>query len=61
MQHVAEVVEEARARGAAAETRRPVQHVAEVVEEAPVKVNMAALAPDRWVETPLRAYNRNRR
>ena len=35
VQHVAEVVEEARARGAPPpETRRPVQHVAEVVEEA---------------------------
>ena len=49
---VAEVVEEARARGAPPpETRRPVQHVAEVVEEARVKVNMAALAPRPTVET----------
>ena len=52
VKRVAEVVEEARARGAPPpETRRPVQHVAEVVEEARVKVNMAALAPRPMVET----------
>ena len=52
VKRVAEVAEEARARGAPPpETRRPVQHVAEVVEEARVKVNMAALAPRSMVET----------
>ena len=52
VKRVAEVVEEARTRGAQPpEMRRPVQHVAEVVEEARVKVNMAALAPRPMVET----------